>query len=277
MKRALVLLCAMSMLAACDSKSTKATATSPEKGSKVDTKKDGAKEGKKEEAKKPDAKKEGEKKPEAGAAKPVAAPPSGEAPKPDSGETAKTPPKAADLARYTSDLGEGTLMARIVTSKGEFTCELFEKDAPMTVANFVGLARGLKAWVHPSSGEVMTNTPLYSGVVFHRVIPNFMIQGGDPLGVGTGGPGYKFEDEISSKRHDGPGVLSMANAGPRTNGSQFFITEVATPHLNGKHTVFGQCDNLELIKEIARVEAERNMPKTPVVIERVVISRGEAL
>ena len=117
-----------------------------------------------------------------------------------------------------------SLTAVIKTSKGDISLELFADDAPVTVANFVNLAK----------------RGYYDGVTFHRVIANFMIQGGDPTGSGSGGPGYKFEDEFSSRRHDGPGVLSMANAGPRTNGSQFFITHRATPHLDGKHTVFGK-------------------------------------
>ena len=172
--------------------------------------------------------------------------------KADDGSTAKQAPTEADLARYTSDLkGEGPLMVAINTDMGTFNCELFDEVAPVTVANFVGLGRGLKAWINPKTQETMVGKPLYPGTVFHRVLPNFMIQGGDPLGIGSGGPGYTFKDETSPKvRHDKPGLLSMANRGPRTNGSQFFITEVPTPHLDGKHTVFGQCDNAPLVSKI---------------------------
>src|SRR5690606_3251778 len=129
--------------------------------------------------------------------------------------------------------------ARFVTSVGELEADLYEDRTPRTVANFVALARGDVEWRRPD-GQT-TRDPLYSGTKFHRVIPDFMIQGGDPAGNGTGGPGWRFGDEIvGSLRHDGPGVLSMANAGPNTNGSQFFITEVETPWLDGKHTVFGK-------------------------------------
>lgn len=165
------------------------------------------------------------------------------------------PPKAEDLAGYIADLeGEGQLLATFHTSAGDIHCELFPAYAPMTVANFVGLARGLKAWKDPRSGEVSTE-PLYNDTVFHRVIPKFMIQGGDPLGRGSGGPGYRFGDEFDDAlRFTRPGLLAMANAGPSTNGSQIFITEVPTGHLSGRHTIFGQCDAeaIELVKEIAR-------------------------
>jgi len=163
-------------------------------------------------------------------------------------------PTAADLPRVLKGIkGKGLLYAKIKTTRGTLTCRLFEKRVPMTIANFVGLARGKLAWRHPRTRRVHRNKRYYDGIVFHRVIPNFMIQTGDPLGRGTGGPGYRFADEFhSSLRHDGPGILSMANAGPRTNGGQFFITEVTTRHLNGKHSVFGRCNNHALIKTIAR-------------------------
>ena len=130
--------------------------------------------------------------------------------------------------------------ATLHTSMGDIKIELFPNHAPKTVANFVELATGKREWVDPITGE-KTSKNLYDGTVFHRVIANFMIQGGDPLGNGTGGPGYQFPDEFDATlKHEGPGVLSMANAGPGTNGSQFFITHVATPWLDGMHTVFGK-------------------------------------
>jgi peptidyl-prolyl cis-trans isomerase A (cyclophilin A) len=163
--------------------------------------------------------------------------------------------------------GSGPLMARFKTSEGDIEVELFENDAPRTVANFVALARGDVEWRRPN-GQT-TSEPLYSGTVFHRVIPEFMIQGGCPQSTGTGGPGWKFRDEPNSRRHDTPGVLSMANAGPNTNGSQFFITEVPTPHLDGKHTVFGKVKKgLELVPKIAR------MGNAKVRLEQVEIYRG---
>jgi peptidyl-prolyl cis-trans isomerase A (cyclophilin A) len=170
--------------------------------------------------------------------------------------------------------------AIIETTMGNLRCKLFPKEAPKTVANFIGLADGTKDWTDPATGQKKHGVPLYSGTIFHRVIPNFMIQGGDPLGTGVGDPGYKFEDEIvPSLTFDRPGRLAMANAGPGTNGSQFFITEVATPWLNGHHTIFGQCDeaSVELVKKIARVPRNaRDMPTTPVRINKIVIERGAA-
>ena len=141
----------------------------------------------------------------------------------------------SDRARAGEDL-----WATIETNRGTMVAKLYSKDAPRTVENFVGLATGEKAWKDPRSGEE-TKRPLYDGTIFHRVIPDFMIQGGDPLGNGTGGPGYKFEDEFQSGRtFDRPCLLAMANSGPNTNGSQFFITEKATPWLNNRHTIFGE-------------------------------------
>ena len=149
--------------------------------------------------------------------------------------------------------GTGDLYAIFKTSRGDITIKLFEKEAPKTVANFVGLATGAREWTDPRTGSKST-AKLYDGTVFHRVIPQFMIQGGDPLGQGTGGPGYKFEDEFQSGlKFDKPGMLAMANSGPATNGSQFFITEVPTPHLNNKHTIFGEVvKGFELVPQIAR-------------------------
>jgi peptidyl-prolyl cis-trans isomerase A (cyclophilin A) len=148
--------------------------------------------------------------------------------------------------------GSGRLHARFVTSAGDIEVALHEKEAPRTIANFVALATGTVEWTRPDGTK--TKDPLYTGTVFHRVIPEFMIQGGCPKGNGTGGPGWQFKDECTSNlRHDGPGVLSMANAGPGTNGSQFFLTEVATPWLDGKHTVFGKVTKgVDLIPKIAR-------------------------
>ena len=197
---------------------------------------------------------------------------------PDDASTAQLPPTIADLTRYTADLGnEGRLLATFDTSMGFITCELFEGSAPITVANFVGLARGLKAWTHPETKEAKVGVPLYDGVIFHRVIPTFMIQGGDPIGQGIGGPGYVIPDEFAPGRlHDKPGILSMANAGPGTGGSQFFITEVPTPHLDGKHTVFGQCDNPDLIQQMARVETgPMNRPAQPITIRKIDFVRAK--
>lgn len=195
---------------------------------------------------------------------------------PDAADTAKTAPKAEDLARYTADLGSGKLIALIQTSMGPLRCQLYEDKAPLTVANFVGLARGLKAWTHPQTNQAQVGKPLYDGLIFHRVIPDFMLQGGDPLGLGMGGPGYQIPDEFGpGLKHDKGGLLSMANAGPNTGGSQFFVTEVATPWLDGKHAIFGECDNLDLIKKIARVDRDAmDRPASPVRIEKISISRA---
>jgi len=146
--------------------------------------------------------------------------------------------------------------AIIQTTAGNITCTLFPDKAPLTVANFIGLATGTKAWKDPKTGQMM-HTPLYDGTIFHRVIPNFMIQGGDPIGTGSGDPGYSFKDEFTPDlTFNQPGRLAMANSGPNTNGSQFFITEVPTPHLNGKHTIFGQCQDLDVVKKIARLASD---------------------
>jgi peptidyl-prolyl cis-trans isomerase A (cyclophilin A) len=178
--------------------------------------------------------------------------------------------------------GQGALMAKIDLEQGNkplgsFTCELFEKQAPKTVANFVGLARGVRPFWDEKKKE-WSKRPLYDGLTFHRVLADFMIQGGDPRGTGTGNPGYQFEDEfVDALKLDKAGVLAMANAGPGTNGSQFFITEKATPWLNGRHTVFGQCEPADLVGKVARVPADpRGMPATPVMIKKVTISRGNS-
>ena len=174
--------------------------------------------------------------------------------------------------------GAGQLYARFVTSMGNIVIHLEEQRAPKTVRNFVGLATGAQEWVHPRTRQSQTGTPYYDGTIFHRVIPDFMIQGGDPLGQGTGGPGYQFADEFHPElRHSGPGILSMANAGPATNGSQFFLTERATPHLDNRHSVFGRVvAGAPLVKEIARVPTGRNdKPAKDVVLQRVEIFRSE--
>ncbi|MDM1522814.1 peptidylprolyl isomerase [Empedobacter sp. 225-1] len=166
---------------------------------------------------------------------------------------------------------EDGLYAKMTTNHGAMTIKLYEEQAPMTVANFVGLAEGTKENKAKAKG-----VPFYDGIIFHRVIKDFMIQGGDPDGRGTGGPGYDFEDEFDATlKHDKKGVLSMANSGPATNGSQFFITEVPTPWLDGRHTVFGQVvEGLEVVDSIANVEKTRDdKPVVPVTIEKVEIAR----
>ena len=158
---------------------------------------------------------------------------------------------------------------------GRLSCKLYDKQAPITVANFISLANGTKDWVDPKTLQKVHGQPFYNGTTFHRVIPSFMIQGGDRAGDGTGDPGYFFQDELDpSLLFDVPGRLAMANSGPATNGSQFFITEAPVEELNGKHTIFGQCDShsVTLVGAIARVERNSNdRPITPVVINKVVI------
>ena len=166
------------------------------------------------------------------------------------------------------------------TSEGNITCRLFEKDAPKTVQNFMDLAEGKRDWKDHVSGKKGPG-PLYSGTIFHRVIPDFMIQGGDPSGTGMGGPGYKFEDETKGSPHkfDKAGKLAMANAGPNTNGSQFFITVAPTTWLTGKHTIFGQCDpaTVALVKKIAAMPRDSNdRPFHPVQIKHITIVEGHA-
>lgn len=170
--------------------------------------------------------------------------------------------------------GEGDLIATISTSFGELRCRLHDERTPATVANFVGLAMGTKTYIDPDTRQP-TRSNFYDGLIFHRVIPGFMIQGGDPLGTGTGGPGYRFEDEFHpALRHSSAGVLSMANAGPGTNGSQFFITDTDTPHLDGRHSVFGLCEPASTVKTIAQVPSgPANRPLQDVVIESIRVSR----
>jgi len=171
---------------------------------------------------------------------------------------------------------KGPIYAILKTSMGDIVIQLFEDKAPKTVANFVDLATGAKEWTDPKTKEKVKR-PLYNGTIFHRVIPGFMIQGGDPLGNGTGGPGYRFEDEFNPDlKHSKPYILSMANAGPNTNGSQFFITHKATPWLDGKHSVFGEVvKGQEVVDAIANVPRDfRDRPLKDVVIKEIVISRG---
>ncbi|HJY35505.1 MAG TPA: peptidylprolyl isomerase [Vicinamibacterales bacterium] len=161
------------------------------------------------------------------------------------------------------------------TSEGTFKARLYDDKAPKTVANFTGLAEGTKEWTDPRTGRKGTG-PYYNGTVFHRVIDGFMIQGGDPLGKGFGGPGYKFADEFHpSLRHDREGILSMANSGPNTNGSQFFITLGPTPHLNNRHSVFGVVeDGMDVVRKIGKVKVgAQDRPATDVVINKVTIER----
>jgi peptidyl-prolyl cis-trans isomerase A (cyclophilin A) len=176
--------------------------------------------------------------------------------------------KPLTLAEATEGIeGTGALYAKLETSMGTFTCRMLTDVAPNTVANFVGLARGKRGWLDPKTQQ-WVKRPFYDGLSFHRVIPDFMIQGGDPAGNGTGGPGYSFADEFDlNVRHTKGGLLSMANRGPNTNGSQFFLTEVATPHLDDNHAVFGECDNVEAVKQITRVPATASKPNTPVTIK----------
>jgi peptidyl-prolyl cis-trans isomerase A (cyclophilin A) len=163
------------------------------------------------------------------------------------------------------------------TTQGQIVCRLFEKEAPKTVANFIALAEGARDWVHPSGQKKSAGDKLYDGTIFHRVIPDFMIQGGDPAGNGMGGPGYKFEDETKGSPHkfDKPGKLAMANAGPNTNGSQFFITVAATQWLTGNHTIFGEVvEGQDVVEKIVKVpRGAQDKPKTPVVLETVTIER----
>jgi peptidyl-prolyl cis-trans isomerase A (cyclophilin A) len=165
------------------------------------------------------------------------------------------------------------LTAIIETNQGNITCILFGKEAPKTVENFVGLAQGTIEWTDPKTLEKVKR-PLYDGVIFHRVIPGFMIQGGDPLGIGIGGPGYRFEDEIAPELiFDKSGILAMANSGPNTNGSQFFITVAPTPWLNGHHTIFGQVTSgQDVVEKIALVKRDgRDKPIEPVIIQKILI------
>jgi len=171
---------------------------------------------------------------------------------------------------------KGPVYATLKTSMGDIIIQLFDDKAPNTVANFIGLASGAKEWSDPKTGEKVKR-PLYNGTIFHRVIPGFMIQGGDPLGNGTGGPGFRFADEFHAElKHTKAGMVSMANAGPNTNGSQFFITQKATPWLDGRHSVFGVVVKGQNVVDaiINAPRDSRDRPVKDVVIKEVMISRG---
>jgi peptidyl-prolyl cis-trans isomerase A (cyclophilin A) len=186
------------------------------------------------------------------------------------------PPDSSDLATYTRAIrGKGGLIATIATSQGALHCQLFDDKAPATVASFIGLATGQKPWTDPRTSKTVRGKPFYDGLTFHRVIPGFVIQGGDPLGNGTGGPGYQFDDELAAELTHQPGTLAMANAGPNTNGSQFFVDEGAPSFLNGHYTIFGKCKELDVVTRIASVPRGPNdRPQTPVTITRITIARG---
>ena len=165
--------------------------------------------------------------------------------------------------------------ADFVTSEGNFTIRLFDTEVPNTVANFVGLAEGSKEWVDPRTNQT-SNSPYYDGIIFHRVIDGFMIQGGDPLGQGVGGPGYEFADEFHPRlRHDKAGILSMANRGPNTNGSQFFITLGPTPHLDNRHAVFGEVTTgMDIVRRIGSTPTGRqDRPVKDITITSITITR----
>ena len=169
------------------------------------------------------------------------------------------------------------LHAHFTTSEGKFKARLFDDEVPKTVANFTGLAEGSKEWTDPRTGK-KTKTPYFNGTIFHRVIDGFMIQGGDPLGQGTGGPGYTFADEFSPKlRHDRAGLLSMANRGPNTNGGQFFITLAPTPWLDNKHSIFGEVvEGMDVVNKIGRTPTSKpgDRPVKPITIQSVTIDRS---
>jgi|SRR5690349_5265828 len=168
------------------------------------------------------------------------------------------------------------LYAHFTTSEGRFTARLFDEETPNTVANFAGLADGSKEWTDPRTGKKVKQ-PYFDGTIFHRVIADFMIQGGDPLGQGTGGPGYTFADEFSPKlKHAKAGILSMANRGPNTNGGQFFITLVPTPWLDGKHSVFGEVvDGMDVVTKIGKTPTSKpgDRPVKPITVTSVTIEK----
>jgi len=188
--------------------------------------------------------------------------------------TDKAPAKTNTKKAKASNKGKD-MIAVFETSQGTFKVKLFPQQAPKTVENFVGLAEGTKEFTDPATGKP-TKKAFYNGLKFHRVIPDFMIQGGDPLGTGTGGPGYKFGDEFSKElRHNKPGLLSMANAGPGTNGSQFFVTVAATPWLDDKHTIFGEViEGMDVVTGISKAKrGPIDRPVEDIVIKTLKIER----
>ena len=189
-------------------------------------------------------------------------------------QTATTSEQHANTEKTAQNSSQPT--AVIETTAGDITCTLFPNKAPIGTANFIGLATGTKDWTDPKTGKAMKGVPLYNGTIFHRVIPNFMIQGGDPAGNGTGDPGYKFKNEVSSDlTFDQAGRLAYANAGPDTNGSQFFITEAPAQYLDGKYTIFGQCQDIDVVKKIARLarDPRNDRPYDPPKITRIKITQ----
>ncbi len=181
------------------------------------------------------------------------------------------------FAQSNGNLGPG-VYARFDTTQGNFTVKLYDDMAPDTVENFIGLATGSKEWTHPTTNESFQDTPYYDGLIFHRVISGFMLQGGDPNGAGTGGPGYTFDDEFHPEaRHSKAGILSMANRGPNTNGSQFFVTLGPTPHLDNRHSVFGEVvDGMDVVMTIGSVPTgASDRPVEDVVMNSVTIERVE--
>jgi peptidyl-prolyl cis-trans isomerase A (cyclophilin A) len=193
------------------------------------------------------------------------------APSPEASAKAEGASKKGKVAAKKEDAAASASQAVIHTTAGKITVKLFPDKAPKTIENFLGLASGKKEWTDPKDGK-KKKTPLYNGTIFHRVIPGFMIQGGDPAGNGTGGPGYTFEDETKpSDNFDKPGILAMANAGPNTNGSQFFITVKATPWLNGRHTIFGEVTSgMDVVEKIVSAPRDAgDRPNTPVKITKI--------
>ena len=205
---------------------------------------------------------------------------------PATAQQSTTPPAPAQPAEALPDAPQATAAAMIRpngptvvmdTSMGRITCQFYQKQAPKAVANFIGLAEGTIDWTAPTTKKRQHHKPFYDNTTFHRVIPEFMIQGGDPMGTGEGDPGYAFDDEVDPNLNfDAPGKLAMANSGPNTNGSQFFITEKAYDSLNQHYTLFGQCDepSVIVVQTIARVQRDSNdKPLTPVTLKKVIIIR----
>jgi len=209
---------------------------------------------------------------------PAQAQPAQPSPPPAAAPAAGSDPVAGKftLADATKGLtGKGDLLAEIKTGKGTLECKLYEDKAPVTVANFVGLARGLRPWKNP--GGEWVKTAAYDGTTFHRVVKGFMIQGGDPEGSGKGEPGYVIPDEIwPGAKHDQRGLLCMANRGPNTNGMQFFITDGAPAHLDGGYTIFGKCGPDKVVEALASIPVVGETPSEPPKIEKVTIKRGTA-